>query len=768
MTGGYPMFTSEGPSWRQTQRPSCSLGWMFAGLLRGQITQTLSGLGKRHYSRVKLDICKMADYLKIVLESVAEVSTIKQATITGVEDNPSNGKKVGVEVLWSCFDLAGSERTCTLSNYVVQNGSVMSYQPVPSSKNVVLRQTSHSGRLTACVMKSEKDKDAEYMMVMKQEGYMTTINLKAADKHGKVYADEDFSCLEWSPDETTVVYVAEKKWPKPSSFFTPLKKGSEDGRGQEFIYRNDWGEQMKEKHQAVVCFLNVKTKELNCHELPDKLCAGQIVWTPDGSGVFGVAYKSQPFRLGVICCPNRESKLFHMDLNGNFTVITKGCSNIRTPRVSPDGGQVAFLRSKVGGAHANCSQLCLLSWPSKQVKVVVDVVERQKFIHDDRNFFGIYGYSGLPRRCWLNDSERLVISTISNSDVIPYVIHIANGTIVEMPHKGSHQVVDVLDDYLLLNVSTIARPNQILLGRVPAMGQEVCIELKPVTALRDIPTVPSLEYGVKEFINDTPHPNPKYSDIKISFLYYGPVANTKGTPKRPLICWPHGGPHSTSCNSYSMAPIFFVALGYSVVMVNYRGSLGYGQDGIDSLLGHCGLTDVDDVHKATLNCLNRYSDVLDESQVFLVGGSHGGFLATHLSAQYPKLYKAAVLRNASCDFTSALAGKDNPDLTFVECGFTYEDGKVPDGATLSKMLEMSPINRIDSIKAPTLFLVGKNDARVPPAQSLNFHRLLLARGIETELHLYDDCHPLSKVEVDADSLIHTALWLEKHRTKVTS
>ena len=50
----------------------------------------------------------------------------------------------------------------------------------------LLRQTSNSGKLTACVMTSEKDKDAEYIMVMKEDGYMTTIDLKGEDKHGKV------------------------------------------------------------------------------------------------------------------------------------------------------------------------------------------------------------------------------------------------------------------------------------------------------------------------------------------------------------------------------------------------------------------------------------------------------------------------------------------------------------------------------------------------------------------------------------------------------
>lgn len=707
----------------------------------------------------------MVDNIKDVLVSVAETSTIKQARITSVVENSSSDSEgVGVEVLWNCTNLAVSERTFNLSNYLVQEGKITTFQPVPTSKNVILRQTSNSGRLTASIMTSEKDKDAEYVMVMGQDGSMTTVDLKAADKHGKVYADEDFSSLEWSPDETRIVYVAEKRHPKPTSFLTPLKNGGEDGRGQEYVHRNDWGEQMTGKHQAVVCLLNVITKELVCHELPDKLTPGHVVWTPDGSGVFGIAVVTQPYRLGIIYCHNRESKLFHMDLNGNFAVISEGISNIRTPRVSPDGRNIAFLRTRVGGPHAKCSQLCLLSWPSKEEKTIIDIVARRKEIHDGSEFFGIYTYAGLPRRCWLKDSERIVFSTVSRSTVVSYVVHIADGTIVELPHLGSHQVMDVYKDLLLVNSSSVTSPNQILLVHVPGKGQEGNAVMKEVIASRNIPGVPNDYFCEWEFVNDTPHPNPSCSDISISVLYFGPVSKKEGAPKRPLICWPHGGPHTTVCNSYMMAAAFFVRLGYSVVFPNYRGSLGVGQDGVYSLPGHCGVTDVDDVHKATLSCLERFPDVLDESQVFLNGGSHGGFLVSHLAAQYPDFYKAVAARNPVINIPAMAATTDIADWTFVESGFTYEYGKIPDAATLSKMLELSPISLIDKIKAPILLLVGKNDARVPPSQSFNFHRMLLARGIETEIYLYDDCHPLSKVEVETDSLIHIALWFENHRT----
>lgn len=71
-------------------------------------------------------------------------------------------------------------------------------------------------------------------------------------------------------------------------------------------------------------------------------------------------------------------------------------------------------------------------------------------------------------------------------------------------------------------------------------------------------------------------------------------------------------------------------LGFAVLFVNYRGSTGLGKDYVESLLGNVGDFDVKDVFNAIKSnplCTNR--------KLFLYGGSHGGFLVTHLSGQYP-------------------------------------------------------------------------------------------------------------------------------------
>jgi len=87
-------------------------------------------------------------------------------------------------------------------------------------------------------------------------------------------------------------------------------------------------------------------------------------------------------------------------------------------------------------------------------------------------------------------------------------------------------------------------------------------------------------------------------DIKISnaegHLYY-----SEGTTTKELIAIIHGGPHASfpDCfnytRSYNTTSLYFLAA-YPTLLINYRGSLGYGQKYVQSLLGHVGDHDVID------------------------------------------------------------------------------------------------------------------------------------------------------------------------------
>lgn len=68
--------------------------------------------------------------------------------------------------------------------------------------------------------------------------------------------------------------------------------------------------------------------------------------------------------------------------------------------------------------------------------------------------------------------------------------------------------------------------------------------------------------------------------------------------KPPLIILPHGGPHAAYSTAYSAYHTAFVLLGAAILRVKYTGSILFGSDSIDSLVGRIGTEDVEDVHYA--------------------------------------------------------------------------------------------------------------------------------------------------------------------------
>lgn len=68
---------------------------------------------------------------------------------------------------------------------------------------------------------------------------------------------------------------------------------------------------------------------------------------------------------------------------------------------------------------------------------------------------------------------------------------------------------------------------------------------------------------------------------------------------------------------------------------------------------------------------------------------------------------------------------------FLEYGLPFTLGQNLTPAAVVKMFDRSPVKILDNMKTPTLFLLGKNDLRVPPAQSLYYERMLRARNVPT-------------------------------------
>ncbi len=107
-------------------------------------------------------------------------------------------------------------------------------------------------------------------------------------------------------------------------------------------------------------------------------------------------------------------------------------------------------------------------------------------------------------------------------------------------------------------------------------------ENKKSIVLRPLEENPVIAHPGTEFkrfihVPSQGHPDLAYSDVKFNSIYIGPTEGEVG--KVPLIVWPHGGPHSVTLATFYRELTFFNALGYGVLLVNYRGSTGAGDKG---------------------------------------------------------------------------------------------------------------------------------------------------------------------------------------------
>ena len=235
--------------------------------------------------------------------------------------------------------------------------------------------------------------------------------------------------------------------------------------------------------------------------------------------------------------------------------------------------------------------------------------------------------------------------------------------------------------------------------------------------------------------------------------------------KLPLICVPHGGPHSGSVASYIPSYAYLSSLGYGILHVNYRGSLGYGDGFLDSLPGHCGSKDVEDCVKAVKFALDSHGDILDKDRVGVCGGSHGGYLAGHLTSQHPDVFKVAAMRNPVTNIATMVTATDIPDWCYVEStgSYDFDTFKVPSADQLDKMFKSSPAYHVKNVKSPTLVAIGMSDLRVPPSQGKEWYYALKSMGVPSKLLCYkDDSHPISIPMSEGDHWINIAEWFKEH------
>ncbi|KAJ2939170.1 hypothetical protein O0L34_g8482 [Tuta absoluta] len=294
------------------------------------------------------------------------VSAYKSLTkIPSVVNAKLNNAGNKVTAKWSIRNLDKGKPTKYLHSYQLnENLRVASQSDFAVDVSQELLSAVSPRETFKAVIREEKDaKDTkkQYLEVWSNQTLAHAIDLTALDIHGDVYADSEFGNLDWSQDESSVVYVAERKIKKSEPYIKRKggdKKPDSSGeaapvKGEEFVYRRDWGEQFVGKHLSVIVVCRIETETFTVLEgLPDSWCPGQARFSPDGASVVGVAWETEPNRLGLIFCTNRPSYIFQLTLDGTMTKLSSAGLAVRSPRFTPCGDLIWLQRAADGPHHA--------------------------------------------------------------------------------------------------------------------------------------------------------------------------------------------------------------------------------------------------------------------------------------------------------------------------------------------------------------------------------------------------------------------------------
>nr|XP_032521499.1 acylamino-acid-releasing enzyme-like isoform X3 [Danaus plexippus plexippus] len=687
------------------------------------------------------DVWRMGSHMESVIKAYKTLSKIP--SIVGGTLN-SNGNRIISK--WSVRNIdKGKNTRYQIEYFLDKNLDVTneSYFGVDVS-NELLVAYSPNETYKAVISEEKDEKDSKkkfFLEIWTMNCLSRSIDLTALDIHGDVYADSEFGCLDWSPDEKKIVYVAEKKVKKSEPYIKRKPAaGTPDDKtvpGEEHLYKEDWGEQLTSKIQGVIVVCDVDSETFTVLDnLPDDWCPGQVRFAPDGKSVVGVAWETGLRRLGLIYCTNRYSFVFSLTLDGVLKKLSQVTYSVRSPRVSPH--RVVWLQRYAGGPHHSCHQLVGLTYQQiesmKNVEVeptiITDLVETERKISNDF-FYGIF-CQGLPLMCFVKnkqglktDDERIVFSTQQQNEIRSYVVHVESGNMVDISHKkdgpGSTTVLCVRSDVVLATFSNLRTPSQLFVARLPPTGHEAGIEWVPVSKPHTLPS--SISQGKIQYMHLDHNNDDKVS--KFTAMYFGP--DQQGI--YPLVVWPHGGPHSAFSNTYSLEAAFFNLIGFATLLINYRGSAGTGNGSICYLPSRIGTADVLDCKLATDKAIDMFP--VNDKKLLLYGGSHGGFLVAHLSGLFYDFYHAAVLRNPVIDLASMIHTTDIADWCATEAGFEYIEGGQEFEDTLLLLHRASPIIHSHNVIIPTAVMLGTKDKRVPYYQGLEFVRKLKAKGVPT-------------------------------------
>jgi dipeptidyl aminopeptidase/acylaminoacyl peptidase len=439
-------------------------------------------------------------------------------------------------------------------------------------------------------------------------------------------------------------------------------------------------------------------------------------FTPDGTGFVYLKSREIPETNGYFY------DIYKYDfLNEETNLLYEGKGSTYHPTVSPDGNWVAFAGHQGGEISAKNSGLWMMP---------IEGGEPHCLTQDwDRTLGNLIGVDasydeGNAVYQWAEDSESLIFMTtvggncllklVSTSGEVSQVSPLDDGVITSFDDKGQT---------LTYVKATPASPGDVYLY---TNGREIQL------SNHNKPLFDSVELATPELFT---YKGADGWDIEGWLLK--PPSSVKVNGKVPVVVEIHGGPHTAYGNAFHHEFQCLAAEGYAVVYTNPRGSQGYGEMFTAACQGDWGGKDREDIMLG-LDAALEMDSSLDVNQLFVTGGSYGGFMTNTIITRTHR-FKAAVTQRCISNMYSFFGTSD--------IGYFFAEGQLKANQWVDedKVMEVSPIRHVQNVKTPTSIIHSEDDLRCPIEQAEQWYVALRRLGVDTRfVRFKGENHDLSR------------------------
>jgi dipeptidyl aminopeptidase/acylaminoacyl peptidase len=453
-----------------------------------------------------------------------------------------------------------------------------------------------------------------------------------------------------------------------------------------------------------------------------------LEFTPDGASVVFAATTNR----NAAAYAFTDSQLFVVSAGGGEPrQITTGHDTWSQPRFTPDGHTLLALLESQGTSVYNPSRLVALSWPDLRTSVITAALDRSV------NSFAV---SPDSRSVFFTAEDRgneKLFSTRLTGGPVQTLFGVGKGSYTNISIPPRAAKLDVYGNW-----ESASAPGEIALLS-PSGGSPVVLTRFTSERAAQLDLPPLENFWFTSSRGKRIH----------SFLVRPPGFDP--SKKYPLFVMIHGGPHSMWRDQFFVRWNYHLlaAPGYVLLLTNYSGSTGFGEEFARSIQGDPFKGPADEINEAADAAIKQFS-FIDGSRQCAGGASYGAHLSNWLQGTTTR-YKCLISHAGLVNLEAQWGTSDTIYSREVNLGG-------PPWEQAAGWREQNPIRNAAHFRTPVLVTVGENDFRVPLNNSLEYWSALQRMQVPSRLIVFpDETHWIQKGEDSRLFYAEVSAWLAR-------